>query len=71
MAGQLEEALQTINECLKLDPTRAAAGITKLWIIVVQLCRLNRMFFSFDHGVLFIKNPHLRHAEVAFCQRTV
>lgn len=32
MAGQLEEALQTINECLKLDPTRAAAGITKLWI---------------------------------------
>lgn len=23
MAGQLEEALQTINECLKLDPTRS------------------------------------------------
>ncbi len=31
MAGQLEEALQTINECLKLTQ-RAAAGITKLWI---------------------------------------
>ncbi len=31
LAGRLE-ALQTISQLLKLDPTRAAAGITKLWI---------------------------------------
>ncbi len=28
----VEEAYKTISRVFKIDPTRAAAGITKLWI---------------------------------------